>query len=193
MVCYVSTKDPLFSRRHLENRWRYLDWFQLLGICTLQTSLKYASRYWSLLGAMLEGKLIMIPALGHKKKRPEPVKLDLPLFWCLSAGIITSLPSSTWSLVAKGLLKQKLNHLVPRTSFFGLVFGTSLKLSQDLSLSGQFSDFVFPSEWETELPATFIPVFQCFRGFSSGRNLWLFTRGKGGEYRQNLAMFHYFW
>lgn len=99
-----------------------------------------------------------------------------------------SVEVNTWSQS-----KQKLNHLVPRTSFFDLVFGTSLNLSQDFSLSGQFSDFVFPSERETELPATFIPVFQCFRSFSSGRNLWLFTRGKGGEYRQNLAMFHYFW
>ena len=43
-----------------------------------------------------------------KTKRPEPVKLDL--FWCPSAGIIMSLPSSmadfctTWSLAAKSLL-----------------------------------------------------------------------------------------
>ena len=29
-----------------------------------------------------------------KTKRTEPVKLDLPLFWCPSAGIIMSLPSS---------------------------------------------------------------------------------------------------
>ena len=47
---------------------------------------------------------LLFPHWLIKTKRPEPVKLDLPLFWCLSAGIITSLPSSTWSLVAKGLL-----------------------------------------------------------------------------------------
>jgi len=45
-----------------------------------------------------------------KTKRPEPVKLDLPLFWCPIAGMVMSLLSSmagfctTWSLVAKGLL-----------------------------------------------------------------------------------------
>ena len=36
-----------------------------------------------------------------KTKRPEPVKLDLPLFWCPSAGIIMSLPSSMADFVPR--------------------------------------------------------------------------------------------
>ena len=42
-----------------------------------------------------------------KTKRPEPVKLDLPLFWCLSAGIIMSLPSSVADFVPCDRLLQK--------------------------------------------------------------------------------------
>ena len=53
---------------------------------------------------------LLFPHWDIKRKRPEPVKLDLPLFWYPSAGIIMNLPSSmadfctTWSLAAKGLL-----------------------------------------------------------------------------------------
>ena len=41
-----------------------------------------------------------------KTKRPEPVKLDLPLFWCPSAGIIMSLPSSMADFVPCDRLLQ---------------------------------------------------------------------------------------
>ena len=37
---------------------------------------------------------LLFPHWDIKTKRPEPVKLDLPLFWCPNAGIIMSLPSS---------------------------------------------------------------------------------------------------
>ena len=42
-----------------------------------------------------------------KTKRPEPVKLDLSLFWCPSAGIIMSLPSSMADFVPCDRLLQK--------------------------------------------------------------------------------------
>ena len=42
---------------------------------------------------------LLFPHWDIKTKRPEPVKLDLPLFWCPSAGIIMSLPSSNGDFV----------------------------------------------------------------------------------------------
>ena len=41
----------------------------------------------------------LFPHWDIKTKRPEPVKLDLPLFWCPSMGIIMSLPSSNGDFV----------------------------------------------------------------------------------------------
>ena len=129
IVCYVSIKDPLFSRRHLENRWRYLDWFQVLGICTLQTSLKYAGRYWSLLGAMLEGKVVIIPALGHKKKETWTSEAWLAFVLMSQCENKNELAlqhggfCTTWSLAAKGL-------------FLVLVFPScSMESCEDISLS----------------------------------------------------------
>ena len=37
---------------------------------------------------------LLFPHWDIKTKRPETVKLDLPLFWCRNAGIMMSLPSS---------------------------------------------------------------------------------------------------
>ena len=57
---------------------------------------------------MLEGKLIIIPALG-----PQPVKLDRPLFECPSEGIIMSLPSSMADFASSHRLLQKAYKLRP--------------------------------------------------------------------------------
>ena len=42
-----------------------------------------------------------VPHWDIKTKTPEPVKLDLPLFWCPSAGIVISLPSSMADFVPR--------------------------------------------------------------------------------------------
>ena len=44
---------------------------------------------------------LLFPLWDIKTKRPEPVRLDLPLFWCPSAGIIMSLPSSMADFVPR--------------------------------------------------------------------------------------------
>ena len=44
---------------------------------------------------------LLFPHWDIKTKRPEAVKLDLPLFWCPSAGIIMSLPSSMADFVPR--------------------------------------------------------------------------------------------
>ena len=44
---------------------------------------------------------LLFPHWDIKTKRPEPVKLDFPLFWCPSAGIIMSLPSSMADFVPR--------------------------------------------------------------------------------------------
>ena len=60
-------------------------------------------------------------------------KLDLPLFWCPSAGIITSLPSSmadfgtTWSLAAKGLLNDPKQCVLFLFTLSLLLFITSVR------------------------------------------------------------------
>ena len=48
---------------------------------------------------MVVGNRIIIPHWDIKTKRPEPVKVDLPLFWCPSAGIIISLPTTMYHVI----------------------------------------------------------------------------------------------
>ena len=50
---------------------------------------------------------LLVPHWDVKTKRPQPVKLDLPLFLFLSAGIIMSLPSSMVDFVPCDHLLQK--------------------------------------------------------------------------------------
>ena len=72
--------------------------------------------------------MVQNPHCDVKTKRPQPVKLDLPLFQCPSAGIILSLPSSMADFVPCDRLLQKahLSRLAlgqltvdPRVSFHG--------------------------------------------------------------------------
>ena len=51
--------------------------------------------------------LLLFQHWDVKTKRPEPVKLDLPLFECPSVGIIMSLPSSMADFVPYDRLLQK--------------------------------------------------------------------------------------
>ena len=55
---------------------------------------------------------LLFPYLDIKTRRPEPVKLDLPLFWCPSAWVITSLPSSMADFVPCDRLLQKAYHMI---------------------------------------------------------------------------------
>ena len=50
---------------------------------------------------------LLFPHWDVKTKRPQPVKLDLSLFSCPSAGIIMSLPSSMADFVPCDRLLQK--------------------------------------------------------------------------------------
>ena len=50
---------------------------------------------------------LLFPHWDIKTKRPVLKKLDLPLFWCPSAGIIMSLPSSMADFVSCDRLLQK--------------------------------------------------------------------------------------
>ena len=58
---------------------------------------------------------LLFPHWDIKTKRPEPVKLDLPLFLCPSAGIIMSLPSSMADFVPCDRSLQK--------AYFNMKFG----------------------------------------------------------------------
>ena len=80
-------------------------------ICRLCTN----TFYWS---TEVHFAIVLIQSMSKELKpigvlqqtitwRPESVKLDLPLFWCPSAGIIMSLPSSMADFVPCDRLLQK--------------------------------------------------------------------------------------